>query len=265
MFGQVSVTHLIAWVEMNRLMGVQHFMFYVFAMNPAWVKLLTFYQAKGIVQIIEWNTKDVPTSKSPVWPPPPTKLHYFGQFPSYNDCLYRVGNRFRFLMFTDIDEMIVPSNGSLANYLNIIDEDQLAEFRFRNTYVSDVYPAEELIASLAPDLATEKVPFLTLTRRENRVLSPDTGAKAIVKFQTSLVMGVHGLLRAANFSLVAREVPQDEALLFHYRAPPRNLAIKDSGQRSEALVRLLRPLVRAVRKVQRELGLRPSETADSSP
>lgn len=75
MFGSaLSATHLIAWIEMNRIMGVQHFFLYVYEMNPAWVRPLAYYQAEGLLTMFDWDTKGIPTSRKAMWPP--HKLSY---------------------------------------------------------------------------------------------------------------------------------------------------------------------------------------------
>lgn len=242
---------MIAWIEMNRLLGVNHFMIYDFDLNPELRKLMAHYHSLGIVSILEWKLSPIPVSTQQVWPPPKTKVHYFGQFAAYNDCLYRLGNRFRYLMFTDLDEMIVPlKNARLNDYLKSVDAVSIAQFRFRNTYVRTDYPQNNWIQQIDPAIAAHNVPFLRFTRREKRVLPTDVGQKVVVKFYNSHVMGVHELIVNSKDTF---DVPPEEGLLFHYRTPPNYLNFSDEGQNSSRLTELMPLLVRNIQEVLKVL------------
>lgn len=250
LFGKIPVIRLMAWIEMNRLVGVDHFMFYDYSISPDLKKLLAYYQAKGVVSLVKWNTQQIPISKAAVWPPPKNQVHYYGQFAAFNDCLYRLKNHYRFVMFTDLDEMIVPlGEAQISSYLQRVDTHEIAEFRFRNTYLREDYPKDPTARKIAPDIAAHNIPYLDFTRREKRILSPVIGPKAIVKSEKALMMGVHGLIRMQP-NTKTFDVPPEKARLFHYRSPPLYLNVTDEGEPSERLVQLIPKLIAALREAQ---------------
>lgn len=75
----------------------------------------------GLVEEIPWSLSRF-LNVSQGWLPEhgPGDLHYFGQIPALNDCVYRYMYRSRYVALQDIDELILPQSvnrySSFMNY-----------------------------------------------------------------------------------------------------------------------------------------------------
>lgn len=105
---KIDETHLITWIEMFRLYGVNHFTFYNFSLPTKVDKVLGHYLENDIVTVLEWHTKTIPVSRDTRWPPIRDELYYFGQIEAFNDCLYRWTNRYKYIAFVDLFGVLTP-------------------------------------------------------------------------------------------------------------------------------------------------------------
>jgi hypothetical protein len=97
LFGHIPSTTLVEFVELNRLLGANHIIFYVHQVSSVIMKVLDYYQEQHIVTVISW---DIPVRDEHIW--------YHGQILAINDCLYRTMHHFSHVVFSDIDEFLVP-------------------------------------------------------------------------------------------------------------------------------------------------------------
>lgn len=103
LFKLSSLQVLVDFIEMNRLLGAEMFTMYAVNIGTSLdSKLLTqlkqAYAEEGILEVVELN--GVFKRESP--------LHYYGELLAINDCLYRNMHQSRYLVFQDLDEIIVP-------------------------------------------------------------------------------------------------------------------------------------------------------------
>lgn len=65
------------------------------------------------MEVIPWMVSRF-LSVSRSWLPQlsPGDIHYFGQIPALNDCVYRYMYQTRYLALHDVDELIVPQTVS---------------------------------------------------------------------------------------------------------------------------------------------------------
>jgi len=102
LYGAITPITLVQFVELTRLLGAQHFVFYVSDVSESVRRVLDGYEADGIATTIRWTLPAV-AAKS-VW--------YNGQLLTANDCLYRTSHAFHHVAFNDVDEFIVPHSAS---------------------------------------------------------------------------------------------------------------------------------------------------------
>ena len=57
------------------------------------------YINEGLVKIFPWNLRGMVSQK---------EIRTEGMFAALNDCLYRQMNKFKFVLFVDFDELVVP-------------------------------------------------------------------------------------------------------------------------------------------------------------
>jgi len=108
---------VIEFIEMTRLLGAEHFVFYPptsainannddrRTANSERIDLdvgdvLRLYSDAGLATVIPWTLPSATTSSS-------SGIWYGGQLPAINDCLYRSMHAFDRVVFNDLDEFVV--------------------------------------------------------------------------------------------------------------------------------------------------------------
>jgi len=67
--------------------------------------------SSGLVEVIPWPlSRFLRVSRSWLVKDGPGDLHYFGQIPALNDCLYRYMYRSAYVALHDTDELILPQS-----------------------------------------------------------------------------------------------------------------------------------------------------------
>ncbi|VDL84069.1 unnamed protein product [Nippostrongylus brasiliensis] len=96
-----SGKEFVEFIELNRILGVQHFVAYVGETDIAksLKKAASYYENLGILTL---NRLEIPVSPSRIW--------YHGQLIAITDCLYRNIGVSRFVAFHDLDEFMIPQN-----------------------------------------------------------------------------------------------------------------------------------------------------------
>ncbi|KAG7261725.1 hypothetical protein CRUP_036502 [Coryphaenoides rupestris] len=109
MFNFSNVLQLVQSMEMLRLLGVSRVVVYKTSCSADTQKLLDYYEHTGFMEIIPWTVSGR-LLVSWGWRPEvsPGQLHYHGQIPALNDCVYRYMYRTRYLGLHDMDEIILP-------------------------------------------------------------------------------------------------------------------------------------------------------------
>ena len=111
LFGYIPSTTLIEFVELTKILGANHFMFYAHQIPREIQKVLRYYERIGVATVIPW---DLPVTDKGIW--------YHGQLLAINDCLYRSMHRYKYVAFNDIDEFIVPHrHGNWSDMMRYIE------------------------------------------------------------------------------------------------------------------------------------------------
>lgn len=143
----------VEFVEFNRLLGVDHFVFYNKSIGPAVNCLLEKYVDEGIVTVLPWNLEIVSQKE----------IRTEGQFAAWNDCLYRVMNRYKYALMIDMDEMIVPhQHSSLSQMIESIYKlpqvvpraDKIGAFSFMNNFFYQTWPNDPAVGNNSAPLIT---------------------------------------------------------------------------------------------------------------
>ncbi|XP_068172617.1 uncharacterized protein [Antennarius striatus] len=119
MFDFINVLQLVQSLEMLKLLGVNKVAIYKTNCSSETQRILDYYTKQGFVEVIPWSvSKYLKVSRS--WLPQysPGDIHYFGQIPALNDCLYRYMYETKYLAQHDIDELILPQ--SVDNWLELL-------------------------------------------------------------------------------------------------------------------------------------------------
>ncbi|KAK2846524.1 hypothetical protein Q5P01_009523 [Channa striata] len=109
MFDFTNVLQLVQTLEMLQLLGVDRVVIYKTNCNKETQRVLDYYSEKGLVEVIPWSwSRFLKVSEGWLPSEDPGDLHYHGQIPALNDCVYRYMYRSRYVALHDIDELILP-------------------------------------------------------------------------------------------------------------------------------------------------------------
>ncbi|XP_031719291.1 uncharacterized protein LOC116392214 [Anarrhichthys ocellatus] len=111
LFEFTNVLQLVQSLEMLQLLGVNRVVVYKTSSSPETQRILDYYTHKGLVEVIPWSLSRF-LNVSRGWLPShgPGDLHYFGQIPALNDCVYRYMYQSRYVALHDMDELILPQS-----------------------------------------------------------------------------------------------------------------------------------------------------------
>lgn len=216
---------LVETTELNRMFGAQHFYFYDQFTHPAIAPYIDKYVSEGLATRIPWN------------PPVESGVHYHAQVAAINDCLFRNLDRSRFLVISDLDEVIVPRRDNtwlqlLArvshNYYPLFP----GVYSVRNSFfvhgIFNATPSDFDWLSYCPSGVDKivcgaiidglRINSLRRVRRDSRIWPWNDRSKVIVWTKAVKMMGIHQLFDALDRSRVGVvQVDSDDALLHHYR------------------------------------------------
>lgn len=218
-----NAQQLVEKIEIDRTFGANNFVFYNFSSGPALAKYLESYEREGIARVVPW---DLPL-KVDTWPPNSREvdIHYFGQLAALNDCLYRNMFTSKMVIFTDMDEMIVPKKHGtwreLVKFLIYKGQGSAGTFIFQNAFFRTEWPDDKSFvnARTSPaDSSSINVISLLKTKREKYIYPWGLRSKYICDPSKVEMVGVHNVWRFVNDSFTELDVPSDIGLLHHYRS-----------------------------------------------
>lgn len=225
LFGRITVSNLIEGIERNIALGAQWLTVYVQQITPSVRKALRDYEREGVLEVVEWRLSQRDAANS----------HYYAESVITTDCLYRNMYKVKYLVFTDVDEIIVPQkHGNWSEMIRAIDQKNISTFLFSHTaFVRTKKQSTQLDTFLAnwtcngtnkDRISKQPLPLYIL----HNYRSPPypyfkeqmtTRRKVMVKPEYVRTMGIHDshyLLNHTHHELVSSDV----GLLYHYRVPP---------------------------------------------
>lgn len=221
---------LVEMIEVNRLFGAQRFVFYNQSSGTDIVPYLRSYEEEGIVEVVPWQ---LPVTSDP-WPDNPKvvpEVHYYGQLAALNDCLYRNMLVSRFVVFTDLDELIVPHGGH-STWTEVLDAvtrrtlgnppfDRTQAFPgayvIQNTFFRSDW-GDDSRANEDPVVRGLNLRTLLKTNRETVIYPWFSRSKCIVWTKAAFAVGIHAVSDFVDDQkVVAVRVAAVDALLHHYR------------------------------------------------
>ncbi|XP_024133187.1 uncharacterized protein LOC112149611 isoform X1 [Oryzias melastigma] len=262
MFDYTNVLQLVQSLEMLQLLGVNRVVIYKTNCSLETQNVLDFYTHKGLVEVIPWSlSKYLNVSRG--WLPKqgPGELHYFGQIPALNDCLYRYMYRTKYLALHDVDELILPQSvNSWLELLPLLEKKYGANKRYR--FRSHVFPNNVLLPPpIFPNIPLQDgwgnvsgVDILSHLYREPLPSTAWIDFKIIVDPRAVFWLSVHGALKSLNSFVWVRT---DVARMYHTRAKTQpELTLKELIY-DDRLLNYSDRLVPAVNAVLRDSGVLP--------
>ncbi|XP_024656830.2 uncharacterized protein LOC112429694 isoform X2 [Maylandia zebra] len=266
MFDFTNVLQLVQSLEMLQLLGVNRVVVYKTSCSPETQRILDYYTQKGLLEVIPWSlSRYVNVSRG--WLPEhgPGELHYFGQIPALNDCLYRYMYQSRYVALHDIDELILPQKVvSWVELLPLLENKYGANkcYMFEN----NVFPINIMLAppasqSLPPQTDWKNVTGVNiLAHLYQEPIIEEThysNFKIIVNPRAVFSTTVHGVLKSQHgCSWIDRNI----ARMYHTRFPRQPNLAEDKLIYDGRLLSYSAHFTPAVNKVLRETGFLPEHS-----
>lgn len=95
------------FIELNRILGVEHFTFYNHTIGEQVNCILKDYVNKNIVTLLPWQLNMVSQKE----------IRTEGLFAALNDCLYRSMYKYSHVLLIDLDEFIIPHHNDTLQQL----------------------------------------------------------------------------------------------------------------------------------------------------
>lgn len=203
LFGDINLSMLLQFIELGKIQGITHFTFYLYQVKDSIRKILSHYEQKGEVTLIEWI---LPSDISP------REIWYNGQMLSIQDCLYRNMARSKYLGFLDLDEFIIPLDFfKLTDLINSLEKKQLSisnisAFSFQSAF----FDPKQL-----PD-PSQQLRILQLLKRNSKLSKVRT--KLLTQPENVFELGIHHVSKAVSETKKVVLVDPEIAKIHHYRA-----------------------------------------------
>ncbi|KAK2156685.1 hypothetical protein LSH36_207g03000 [Paralvinella palmiformis] len=197
--GVVTQTQLVEFVELNRLLGAEHFYFYLYMgnprqsyLNPNVEQVLQHYISAGLVTVFPWQLPIEPERY--VWS--------HAKALAMQHCLYTNMWKYKYLVFNDLDEFLIPhSTNSWSAMMDSIDKEGASGYCAQSAY----FP---------PDV-TQSLRTLHSFKRTETINTKHT--KCIIRPERVFDMGSDGINKAYDENWPMAVVDQQVALVHHYK------------------------------------------------
>ncbi|KAK7078450.1 hypothetical protein SK128_012488 [Halocaridina rubra] len=128
-FDYNNINQMIEFIELNKILGVEHFTLYNHTIGRDVDCILRRYAELGLINILPWKL-DIKSQK---------EIRTEGLFAALNDCLYRYMYQYKYILMIDLDEYIVPhTNSSLPELLRYLhtkaDAKKIGAISFQNSF-----------------------------------------------------------------------------------------------------------------------------------
>lgn len=241
-FGNVSSTRLVEFIELSRILGADHFHFYVYADSStgdvkkannsvSFMPILDYYKSQGLVTYESWALPVHPTKA--VW--------YYGQSLAINDCLYKHIGRAQWLLFQDVDEILIP-RGNLTTWDSLV----------KSLWRTNTAGLKISSAFFPPEKNTNDYKMLSMEVLDRTLMTSKVRTKCLVKPELIFEEGIHHISRPLD-GFTDSIVPVDAAILHHYRNCTSDYKMKCSGREKDmTALRYFAQLKRRMEEVTRE-------------
>lgn len=228
---------LVEMVEVGRLLGADHYFFYNYSTEWNVDVVLNHYKSRGLATIIQWSLPLALQINGTDGTSEEARLHYFGQLVMLNDCLNRNRGASKYVIFQDLDELLIPKNHQSWNdMLNSLPAN-MAAFMFRSSFFHLDCPNTGLDSNVINEIAKPYKAYAFIKQyREERIFGRSVRSKYIVDPLQVQVVGVHNVWKFRKGGK-SYHVPPEVALVHHYREMKQNQQIR--SQRDNSTLRYI--------------------------
>jgi hypothetical protein len=200
-----DTTQLIEWMELNTILGAEHFMIYVNSVSKGVLDILKYYEKEGKASIFNWTLPDNVMNN----------IHYYGQLAAINDCLYLNKLFSEYISTLDLDEYIIPQHDLDMTWDNMLQklpsEIKTSEhvFIFRCAFFDQRKACANVLE------CNQRLTIDSYMFKDKFTLSSHKRSKYFAK--TGAVDTLHVHFAEDNMTGKYYVVPVDIGLLHHYR------------------------------------------------
>ncbi|XP_074039816.1 beta-1,4-galactosyltransferase galt-1 isoform X2 [Leptinotarsa decemlineata] len=201
---------VLEFIELNRLMGVEHFTFYNHTIGDQVECLLKNYVDRGLVTVLPWDLNMISQKE----------IRTEGLFAALNDCLYRSMYKYSHVLLIDLDEYIVPKhNDTLPQLIDYLthrhNTRSTGSFSFQNAFFYLQWSDDDSVFDFEDPVSANLV-TLKKTRRRSKLHPHKQRSKYICRPELTVEAGNHFVWEfiPGHGTL---NVPSDAAILHHYR------------------------------------------------
>lgn len=212
LYGKHSMQSLYEFIEMNNLLGVNVFTFYTQIKLDKFSSLSQSYKNEDnlAIDIIQWPSVFKRT----------TPVHYFGEILAIHDCLYRNMNRVKYLIFIDLDEVIVPvKDRSLSSMMERVPSVNTSGYAFDNVLMATHSTvSKNIISTMQQHSLCNKIEvpkYLQISERYMCEYKHPRRSKVIVHPDRVSHLDIHSICHHSPYNKY--NVPHDTGVLYHYR------------------------------------------------
>ena len=206
-----SASAVVEWLEMQRILGASKVIFYdTYNVSKQIQRVLDYYVTKKFVWIQTWKLP----WKSTRYPKEGTDVYEFGQQLANNDCVFRFMMKYDYLIFTEIDEYIIPHTRKIKSYAGLVRHARAANKQKR---ISNIKIQHGHFCVDSNYLSSPDRHFMVLkSTKRNRIMK--LLSKSIVFSRSVTMMDVHHPVEVLPDFLSNVTLSSDVALMHHLRS-----------------------------------------------
>ena len=194
------------------MFGADHFIFYDHQIGERLSPFIHSYEQEDKLTVLQWKMP-IETTQGPT-----NEIHYFGQVVAINDCMYRARLNSRFVVFLDLDEVIVPMQHT--NWLDLMSklsngQPDTQTFIFPNVFFREEWAVDPTYSKV-PLVNKLQLRTLLYTKREHKTWPHRMRSKYISPANALESVGIHFPWKSVN-KVSEKSVSEKDATLFHYR------------------------------------------------
>ncbi|XP_069140298.1 beta-1,4-galactosyltransferase galt-1-like [Argopecten irradians] len=208
LFGDVKRESIVEFIELTKLLGSQHFVFYDFNITSNGTKeVLDYYAKEQTVTVIPWKLPSHIDERD-IW--------YHGQLLAHNDCLYRSMSLTNVVAINDIDEFIIPHDNNPTWNLSLmpIMANNVVGLSFNSAFY-DPHAGKNHPSGL-----------ITIGNTGRSKLFSRIRTKVMLKPDKVFEVGIHHVSKPAKESYMIKKVDSSVAYIHHYRKCVSNYGMR---------------------------------------
>ena len=203
LFGDLSLAAIIHFLQMCKVLGADRVFMYLANVSSEIRKFLLHQSSNDpSLSVIDWKLPgNISDSSDAIW--------YHGQLLAIQDCLYSNMASFRYLLFLDLDEMLVPQDtfgwpDMLSKIFSTVNRDSVAALSFRSTFFDPNQVPEDF----------ESIHYFQYLHRSS---ASKVRNKLLVQPHKVFELGIHHLSKPLSDDFLSMNISETIAHVHHYR------------------------------------------------